>query len=549
MNPASLAPEHPPSAPARAPSYLTAETGPKSWLFTHDHKRIALLYLATVSFTLILGGVFALLLRLELLTPENTIMQAQTYDRLFTLHGVTMVWLFMIPSIPTVFGNFLLPLMLGAHDVALPRLNLLSWYVFVVGIAVTLIGMIAGGTDTGWTFYTPYSTTSPHEVIPVLAGVFIIGFSTIMTGVNFIVTIHTVRAQGLHWMRLPLFVWGIYGVSIIQILATPVLGITLVLVCLESFLGTGIFDPLKGGDPVLFQHLFWFYSHPAVYIMVLPGMGVVSEVLPALCRRPPFNYKAIVYSTFGIAFVGFLAWGHHMFVAGQSTAANVMFGVATMGVAIFTAIKIFNWVGNMYQGQVVFNAVTAYALGFIFLMIFGGLTGVALGTVGLDAHWHDTYFVVAHFHFIMAGPTLLAFLAALHFWFPKMFGKTFSARWSLIGAATTFFGFFATFTPQFLLGNMGMPRRSYAYLPRFQWLHVASTMGASILAAGLLITLFTLIHALFFGERAPENPWDATGYEWACASPPPPHNFEVTPVITRGPYEWPVIPEEARRAT
>lgn len=520
------------------PSYLFAKRGWKSWFFTHDHKRIALLFLATVSLFLILAGSFALVLRIELLTPDKTIIEPVTYNRLFTLHGVSMVWLFMIPAIPSVFGNFLVPLMLGAHDVAMPRLNLASWYVFVVGALIVLIGMVAGGTDTGWTFYTPYSTTTPREVIPVLFGVFVIGFSSIMTSLNLIVTVHTCRAEGLTWMRMPLFVWAIYGTAIIQVLATPVLGLTLCMVAFENWFGTGIFDPQRGGDPVLFQHMFWFYSHPAVYIMVLPAMGVVSELMPALCRRPPFGYSAIVYSTFGIAFVGFLSWGHHMFVAGMSPADDALFGITSMLVAIFTAIKIFNWVGTMYEGQITFNTPLLYMFGFIFLMVFGGMTGVALATVGLDSHWHDTYFVVAHFHFIMAGPVLLSFLAALHFWFPKLFGKMYSERWGLIGGIATFFGFFATFTPQFLLGNMGMPRRYYAYPPQFQWLHVASTMGATILAAGLTITLLTLLHALIWGEKAVENPWESAGYEWETASPPPEHNFEGTPVIARGPYEF-----------
>ncbi|MBS2026312.1 MAG: cbb3-type cytochrome c oxidase subunit I [Deltaproteobacteria bacterium] len=526
-------------------SYLFAQRGWRSWFFTHDHKRIALLYLAVVSLMLMLAGTFALLLRLELLTPEKTLFEAVTYNRLFTLHGVGMVWLFMIPAIPSVFGNFLLPLMIGAHDVAFPRLNLASWYVYVVGALIVLGAMVAGGTDTGWTFYTPYSTTTPREVIPVLFGVFVIGFSSIMTSLNFIVTTHTLRAEGMGWMRMPLFVWAIYGTSVIQVIATPILGITLSLVALESFLGTGIFDPARGGDPVLFQHLFWFYSHPAVYIMVLPGMGVVSELLPTLCHRPPSSYRSIVYSTFGISFVGFLAWGHHMFVSGMSVVNAAFFGLASMLVAIFTAIKIFSWVSTMYEGEIVFNAPLVYLLGFIFLMVFGGMTGVALATVGLDPHWHDTYFVVAHFHFIMAGPVLLAFLAALHFWFPKMFGKKYSERLSLMGATITFFGFFATFTPQFLLGNMGMPRRYYSYPPKFQWLHVASTMGATVLAAGLVLTLGTLLHALIWGERAAQNPWDSRGYEWDTATPPPEHNYEIIPQITRGPYE-PAEPGSAR---
>jgi cytochrome c oxidase subunit 1 len=523
--------------PTVRPSYLTAQTGWRSWLFTHDHKRIALLYLGVSSAFLLLGGIFALLLRLELLTPDHTLFEPVTYNRLFTLHGVTMVWLFMIPAIPSVFGNFMLPLMIGAHDVALPRLNLASWYVYVLGALVVMGAMVAGGTDTGWTFYTPYSTTTSREVTWVLLGIFIIGTSSIMTSLNFIVTVHTLRARGLTWLRMPLFVWTIYATAIIQVLATPVLGLTLVLVAMESLLGTGIFDPTQGGDPLLFQQLFWFYSHPAVYIMVLPAMGVVSEVVPAFSHRPPLGYKSIVYSTLGIAFIGFLSWGHHLFVAGQSATSNALFGLTSMLVGVFTAIKVFNWVGTLYRGEIVLTTPLFYVLGFIFLIIFGGMTGVALATVGLDPHWHDTYFVVAHFHFIMAGPVLLAFLAALHYWFPKMFARRFSERAGLVGAVSTFFGFFATFTPQFLLGNMGMPRRYYSYPAQFQWLHVASTMGATILAGGLAIVLANLVHALLAGAPSTENPWEAATFEWDTRSPPPEHNFDVTPVIARSAYE------------
>jgi cytochrome c oxidase subunit 1 len=507
-------------------------------LLTHDHKRIALMYLVAVSLMLALGGAFALAMRIELLTPDHGWVDASTYNRLFTLHGITMIWLFMVPAIPGVFGNFMLPLMIGSHDVAMPRLNLASLWVYVLGALVTLAAMVAGGTDTGWTFYAPYSTSTPTQVIPVLAGVVILGFSSIFTGLNFIVTVHTLRAEGMNWMRMPLFVWSIYGTAVVMVLATPVLGMTLLLVLVEHVLQTGLFDPTRGGDPLLFQHLFWFYSHPAVYIMVLPAMGVVSEVVPAFAHRPPLGYKAIAISTFGIAFVGFLVWGHHLFVSGQSALGSALFGFLSMVVGIFTAIKVFSWVGTLYKGAVSFTTPLAYVAGFIFLIVFGGMTGVAVATVGLDVHWHDTYFVVAHFHFIMAGSVLLSFLAALYYWFPKMFGRTYSERWGLVGAFLVFMGFAGTFTPQFLLGNLGMPRRYYAYPEQFHALHVASSIGSFVLAVGMLVALMTLAGALFWGEVASQNPWEAAGFEWETASPPPEHNFASTPIIDRDPYDF-----------
>jgi cytochrome c oxidase subunit I len=521
-----------------AENYLNVETTVRSWLLTTDHKRIGIMFLGMLIGTMFLGGVFAMLLRIELLTPGPTIVNATDYNRLFTLHGVTMVWLFLIPSIPSSFGNFLLPLMIGAKDVAFPRLNLLSLYIYAIGSCVTLWGMIQGGADTGWTFYTPYSTTTPTKVVPIAFGVFIIGFSTILTGLNFIVTIHTLRAKGMTWFRMPLFVWTLYGTSIIQVLATPVLALVLLLVGIEHLWGFGIFDPARGGDPLLFQHLFWFYSHPAVYIMVLPGMGVISECVCAFSRKNPFGYKAIAYSTFGLAFVGFFTWGHHMFVAGMATFDVGAFSVLSMMVGIFTAIKVFNWVGTMYRGSIAFSAPFIYVCGFIYFLVFGGMTGVAVATAALDIHWHDTYFVVAHFHFIMVGATLMAFLAALHYWFPKMFGRCYPDRWALAAAIGIIFAFNATFIPQFLLGNYGMPRRYYSYPERFQLLHVASTAGASLLAIGFLLVFVYLLHALKWGPVSGDNPWKSRGFEWLTPSPPPKHNFVETPTYSHRPHDY-----------
>jgi cytochrome c oxidase subunit 1 len=512
-------------------------TGLRSWLLTRDHKRIGVMFLVAVTIALFLGGVFALLIRIELLTPGPTIMDAMTYNRLFTLHGVVMIFLFMIPAIPSGFGNFLLPIMIGAKDVAFPRLNLLSFYLYLAGAAIALWGMIHGGADTGWTFYTPYSTTTVTRVVPILLGAFVIGFSSILTGLNFIVSTHTLRAKGITWGRVPLFVWSIYATSIIQILATPVLGMALLLVAIENSFGWGIFDPARGGDPVLFQHFFWFYSHPAVYIMVLPAMAVISEVVQAFSRKNIFGYKAVVYSSLGIAFVGFFTWGHHLFTSGQSAFDAGIFGVLSMLVGIFTAIKVFNWTATLYKGSISVKTPFVYFAGFLFFLVFGGMTGIALATVSLDIHWQDTYFVVAHFHFIMVGATMMAFLAALHYWFPKITGRTYPEGWGLVGAVLVILGFNFTFIPQFLLGNEGMPRRYFAYPERFWPLNVASTAGASVLAFGLLLVLVYVLVSLRHGAYA-SNPWHSRGYEWMTPSPPPVENFVGTPIFDRDAHDY-----------
>ena len=546
----------PPSSadePAYNPrNYLNAEAGAMSWLLTRDHKRIGIMYLVLTSVSFFLGGIFAMLVRIELLTPGPTIMNAMTYNRMFTLHGVVMIFLFMIPAIPGIFGNFFLPLMIGARDVAFPKLNLLSVYLYLIGAVIALYGMIHGGADTGWTFYTPYSTTTVTKVVPILLGAFVLGFSSIVTGLNFIVTIHTLRAPGLIWMRLPLFAWSIYATSIIQILATPVLGITLLMVAVEHAFGFGIFDPARGGDPILFQHMFWFYSHPAVYIMVLPAMAVISEVVCASARKNIFGYKAVAFSSLGIAFVGFFTWGHHLFTSGQSTLDAGIFGILSMFVGIFTAIKVFNWTATLYKGAVVFTTWFAYFCGFLFFLVFGGMTGIALATVSLDVHWQDTYFVVAHFHFIMVGGVIMAWLAALHYWWPKMFGKMYPERWGIVGAMTIIFGFNATFIPQFLLGNYGMPRRYYSYPERFWPLNVASTAGASLLGFGFLLIAVYLLWSLKWGKVASANPWHSRGFEWDTLSPPPVENFLSDPIYTHPPHDYTEVPSgtaEVKHAT
>jgi cytochrome c oxidase subunit 1 len=525
-------------APSDHPTYLRDGTTLMSWLNTRDHKRVGVMFLIAVILGFFLGGVFALAVRIKLMQPGPFLFDALTYNRLFTLHGVAMIFFFMIPAIPSAFGNFVIPLMLGARDVAFPRLNLGSFYVYAFGASLALWGMIHGGVDTGWTFYTPYSSTTSTQAFWVILGLFIIGFSSIMTGINFIVTIHTLRAPGLTWFKLPLFVWAIYGTSVIQVLATPVLGLALVVVGVENTLHFGLFDPTRGGDPLLFQHLFWFYSHPAVYIMVLPAMGIISEVICTFSRKNAYGYKMIAMSSLGIAFVGFFAWGHHMFTTGQSSVTGGIFGVISMLVGVFTAIKVFNWVGTLYRGAIKFTTPFLYVCGFLYFIVFGGMTGVALATVGLDIHWHDTYFVVAHFHFIMVGAVIMAFMAGLHYWFPKMFGRTYHEGWGLVAGTLIILGFNATFIPQFLLGNWGMPRRYYQYPDQFQALNVASTAGATLLAFGFILSAIYLLIGLRMGKRCEQNPWGSKGFEWLTLSPPPTHNFDTIPTITQDPHDY-----------
>jgi cytochrome c oxidase subunit 1 len=534
--------------PARV-NYLNAQYGIKSWLLTKDHKRIALLYLGSISLFFFIGSIYAMMIRLELLTPQSDLLQPQTYNKVFTAHGIIMVFFFLIPSIPAVLGNFLVPLMIGAKDLAFPRINLLSWYIYVLGGIFTLWAILNGGVDTGWTFYTPFSTTfSNTYVVAAGLGIFITGFSSILTGLNFIVTIHTMRAPGMTWFRLPLFIWSHYATSLIMILGTPVIAITVLLVALERLVHIGIFDPALGGDPVLFQHLFWFYSHPAVYIMVLPGMGVVSELIANFSRKNIFGYSFVAFSSIAIAVFGFLVWGHHMFVSGQSMYAGLIFSFLSFAVAIPSAVKVFNWTATLYKGSISYDTPMLYGLGFIGLFVIGGMTGLFLAAIGLDVHVTDTYFVVAHFHYIMVGGTLLAYLGGLHYWWPKISGRMYPEGWARFAALVVFVGFNLTFFPQFLLGYMGMPRRYAAYppdLPLWQVLHVMSTAGASILGTGLMIPLLYLIWSMRYGRHATANPWYLPGLEWRTSSPPPTENFTVTPVVTWEAYEF-APPEELK---
>ena len=530
-----------PAASSESPvNYLNATYGIKSWLLTTDHKRIALLYLTSITFMFLVGGIAATLMRIHLIEPEGALFQPETYNKMFSIHGIVMVFFFLIPSIPAVLGNFLVPMMVGARDLAFPKINLLSWYLYITGSLFILYAIMAGGVDTGWTFYPPYSSIYAHtHVIAAVLGIFITGFSSILTGLNFIVTIHKMRAPGMTWFRMPLFLWSIYATSVIFILGTPVVAITLGLIGLERFFHVGIFDPALGGDPVLFQHMFWFYSHPAVYIMILPGMGVISELIPCFSKKRIFGYGFVAFSSMAIAVISFLVWGHHMFVTAQSIYAGLIFSVLSFLVAIPSAIKVFNWTATLYKGSISYSAPMLYALGFIGLFTMGGLTGLFLASLATDVHLNGTYFIVAHFHYIMVGGAVMAYLGGIHFWWPKMTGRLYPDGWARFAALVIFVGFNLTFFPQFMLGYLGMPRRYAVYPAEFQVLNVMSSAGASILGVGYLIPLIYLIWSMRYGPIAGPNPWGATGLEWQTPSPPPTENFEEIPVVTEDAYNYP----------
>jgi cytochrome c oxidase subunit 1 len=556
-----------PTPPARSANYITATSGVRSWLLTVDHKRIALMYLVGVLSAYLLGGIFALLLRTELLTPGPTFFHEPTdawnfYNQMFTLHGAVMVFMFIIPGIPAILGNFVLPIMLGAKDVAFPRLNLLSFFLWCGGglffVYILLKGIInamfpqmvgiwgPGGLDTGWTFYTPYATTTHTAVIEATTGAFILGFSSILTGLNFIASIHMLRPKGMTWFRMPLFLWAIYGTAIIQILATPVLGITLLLLIAERTLHVGIFDPGMGGDPVLYQHFFWFYSHPAVYIMILPAMGVLSELISVHSRKHIFGYKFIALSSLAIAFIGFLVWGHHMFVSGQSPLTNAIFSVLTFAVAVPSAIKTFNWVSTLYKGNIRLCAPMICALMTIFLFTIGGVTGLFLGSLSTDIHLTDTYFIIAHFHYVMMGSVLFAFVGGLYHWFPKMFGKMYDETLARIACVIAFIGFNWAFFPMFIMGARGMPRRYASYPEEFTSFHINATLGAYTMGLGMVLVLINLLYAIRKGKPAPSNPWGGNSLEWHTTSPPPTENFSYTPVAD-DPYDfshWKYVSDE-----
>ncbi len=515
-------------------------SGIRGWIFSTDHKRIGLLYLVTMIVFFLTAVTFGVLMRLEMLTPGRTVMEPQTYNTFFTLHGIIMIFLFIIPGLPAVFGNFMLPLLIGAKDVFFPRLNLLSWWLFITGglLALASVFFPGGATDTGWTFYVPYSIRTSTNVLPALGAAFILGFSSILTGLNFVTTIHRMRAPGMDWFKMPLFVWSLYATAWVQILATPIIGITLLLVGIERMFGVGIFDPALGGDPVLFQHLFWIYSHPAVYIMVLPGLGVVSEILPVFARRTIFGYKFIAYSSLAIAFLGSLVWAHHMFTVGMSNTGMFVFSLLTFLVSIPSAIKVFNWVATLYKGSIALEPPLLFILSFIIQFSIGGFTGLMLGALAVNIHVQDTYFVVGHFHYVMFGGTGFGLFAAMHYWFPKMFGRMYKKGPAVVSWALLTLGFNMLYFPFLILGYMGMPRRYYDYLPEYQGVHVVATVGSWILALGIIIMLINLLVSLRRGAAAPANPWGGKTLEWTVPSPPPMENFHTIPTVTTGPYDY-----------
>jgi len=528
-------------------NYLNATSGFKSWFWSVDHKRLGIMYLATILSFFLIGGTFALLVRYELLDAAPTF-SASNYNRAFTLHGAIMVFLVLVPAIPASLGNFLIPLMPGAKDVAFPKLNRLSFHIYVFGAFFFIATLVLGGVDTGWTFYTPYSSKYGTNVITALSGAFILGFSSILTGLNFIVTIHKMRAPGMTWTKMPLFLWAMYATSLIQVLATPVIAVTLVLLMVERFLGIGIFDPALGGDPVLFQHFFWFYSHPVVYVMILPAFGVISETITIHSRKHIFGYVAIAGSSVAIAAVGFLVWGHHMFLSGQSETMGAIFSFITFGVAVPTAIKVCSWIATLYKGNIRWNTVMMYTLGFLWIFTIGGLTGLPLATLSTDVHLHDTYFVVAHFHYTMMGGVLFALITGIFHWWPKMTGKMFSEKAGVPVAIFAFLAYNLTFIPQFIAGHRGMPRRYHEYLPQFEGMMQLSSLGSFLFGLSLFGVLFILIHSLLKGEKAPQNPWQGLSLEWETATPPIEHNFEGQPICTHGPYEFPDIDVKERVA-
>lgn len=527
-------------------NYLTNGHTLKSWLLTTDHKRIAILYLISITFFFGLGGIFAGLIRYELIAPAGNVLESETYNKVFSAHGIIMVFLFLVAVIPATLGNFLLPMMIGARDLAFPRLNLLSWYLFNAGGALVLAALVNGGVDTGWTFYTPYSSLySNTNVSLAITGIFLAGFASITTGMNFIVTVHKMRAPGMTWFRLPLFVWANYATAVVMILGTPVVAITLLCVVFERTFKLPIFSPELGGDPVLFQHLFWFYSHPAVYIMILPAFGVISELITNFSRKRVFGYHFIAFSSLAIAFLGFLVWGHHMFVSSQSMYQSIVFSLITYLLAVPSAIKIFNWTATMYKGNIRLDAPMIYAIAFMGLFTVGGLTGLYLATVSTDIHLTATYFIVAHFHYVMVGGTITAFLGGLHFWWPKMTGRLYNESVAKWNAVLVFVGFNLTFFPQFVMGFMGMPRRYhyYYFAPEFQPYHLMSSAGATALGLGFAVPIFYLVKSLFTGEKAGSNPWGAHGLEWETQSPPITVNFETVPIVTDEVYDFDPVAE------
>jgi cytochrome c oxidase subunit 1 len=509
------------------------------WIFSTDHKRISILYLVTI-LTFFLGAVIlGVLMRVNMI-PGLKIMTAQDYNAMFTLHGIIQIFLVVIPGVPTIFGNFFLPILIGSRDMAFPRLNLFSWYLFVAGAVLVFVSVFSGGgaVDTGWTFYVPFSLKTAVNVPLATFAVFVLGMSSILTGINIVTTVHQLRAPGMGFFKMPLSVWGFYSTAWVQILATPIIGITMVLIIMERIFGIGVFDPSKGGDPLLYQHLFWIYSHPAVYIMVLPAMGVISDIFPVFSRKNIYGYKMIAFSSIAIASVGSLVWGHHMFVSGQSDTAGIIFSLLTFLVAVPSAIKVFNWIATMYKGSIRIEPPFLYALSFVFLFSIGGLTGMFLGALSANVQLHNTYFVVGHFHYVIFGGMGFGLFAAFHYWLPKISGRMYDKRSAVVSWLVLFVGFNLFFFPILIMGWEGMPRRYYNYLPSFNELQLVASIGAFIMVTGLILMSANLIRGCISGHKAPSNPWGGATLEWTLPSPPESENFTVIPTVTKGPYDF-----------